>query len=197
MANRHRVENARRLMKILDRDPLHAEQVRFLALRLFDELKKIHGLDEAARDCLEASSLLHDIGYSQGLTRHHKRSAALIIERGVEGFDRREVRIIAYIARYHRKSGPKKSHADFSALSRDDRDRVERLSALLRIADGLDQGHDAAVKDLTATFDKSAVSLELVAGTEIKAGINGMLKKSDLFVAVFGREIKAVTRGSS
>jgi exopolyphosphatase/guanosine-5'-triphosphate,3'-diphosphate pyrophosphatase len=192
-----RVENARRLMKLLDRDPLHAEQVRFLAVRLFDDLKKLHGLGPAGRDCLEAAALLHDIGYSRGLTRHHKRSAEIIIERGINGFNRRELLTIAFTARYHRKSGPKKSHADFSALPRADRTVIEKISALLRIADGLDRSHGAAVRDIEAAFDRSTVTLFLVAVSSIGAEISGMEKKSALFETVFKRKIKTETRGPS
>lgn len=189
-----RVENARRLMKLLDRDPLHAEQVRFLALRLFDDLQKLHGLGPESRDCLEAAALLHDIGYSRGLTRHHKRSASLIMERGINGFSSRELGTIAFTARYHRKSGPRKSHADFIALPRSDRSIIEKLSAMLRIADGLDRSHDAAVRDLEASFDKTSVTLVLITGTGIAAEISAMTKKSGLFETVFARKIKTGTR---
>lgn len=184
-------------MKLLDRDPLHAEQVRFLAMRLFDDLKKLHGLGDAERDCLEAAALLHDTGYSRGLTRHHKRSAEIIAERGIDGFDRRELRIIALAARYHRKSGPKSSHADFTAHRRADRAIIEKLSALLRIADGLDRSHGAAVLDLEAAFDAKTVSLALVAATAIEAEISGMEKKSGLFETVFKRKILVEKRGRS
>lgn len=192
-----RVENARRLMKLLDRDPLHAEQVRFLALRLFDDLQKLHGLGLECRDCLEAAALLHDIGYSRGLTRHHKRSASLIMERGIDGFSPRELGTIAFTARYHRKSGPRKSHTDFTVLSRTDRSVIEKLSSMLRIADGLDRSHDAAVRDLEASFDKTSVTLVLVAGTGIVTEISAMTKKSGLFETVFGRKIIAEIRKPS
>ncbi|HPA73485.1 MAG TPA: HD domain-containing protein [Spirochaetota bacterium] len=194
--DRQRAENARRLMRLLDRDPLHAEQVRFLAVRLFDDLKKLHGLGASARDCLEAAALLHDTGYSRGLTRHHKRSAEIIMEKGIDGFDRKELRVIALTARYHRKSGPKRSHAEFAALPRADRALVEKLGALLRIADGLDRSHDAAVRDLEAAAGPSSVTLFVTAGSSIGAEISAMEKKSDLFETVFRRKIRVETRSA-
>lgn len=187
--DRHRVENARRLMKLLDRDPLHAEQVRFIALRLFDGLKKLHGLGEEYRDCLEAASLLHDIGYSRGSAGHHKHSALLIVDRGIDGFNRRELRIVAFTARYHRKGGPKKSHADFAALPRADRTVIGKLSAMLQIADGLDRSHRSVIRDLTASINKSSVHLDLIASTPVDVEIGGMAKKSGLFEEVFGKTI--------
>jgi len=192
--DRQRIENARRLMKLLDRDPLHAEQVRFLSLRLFDDLKKLHGLGAVARDCLEAAALLHDTGYSRGLTRHHKRSAEIILERGIAGFDRKELRVIALTARYHRKSGPKHAHPEFAALPRADRALVEKLAALLRIADGLDRSHGAAVRDLEAAHDRSCVTLLVTAASSIGAEIGALEKKSGLFETIYRRKITVETR---
>mgnify|MGYP005848361267 CR=1 FL=1 len=192
--NRHRIENARRLMKRLDRDPLHAEQVRYVALRLFDSLTKLHGLGDRYRECLEAAALLHDIGYSRGSSGHHKHSATLIMNHGIPGFGRREISLIALIARYHRKGGPRESHGDYIALPRAERAAVAKLSALLQIADGLDRGHGAVVRDLSAVVRGDEVRLTLFAPAPFDVELWGMEKKSGLFREVFGKGIVAEVR---
>ncbi|MCU0845885.1 MAG: HD domain-containing protein [Spirochaetes bacterium] len=189
--NRHRIENARRLMKRLDRDPLHAEQVRYIALRLFDSLGKLHGMGDRHRECLEAAALLHDIGYSRGSSGHHKHAATLIMKHGIAGFGRRELPIIALTARYHRKGGPRESHGDFNALPRAERDAVAKLSALLQIADGLDRSHGAVVRDLSATARGNEVHLTLYALPPCELELWGMEKKAGLFREVFGKAIVA------
>lgn len=181
-------------MKRLDRDPLHAEQVRYMALRLFDSLGKLHGLGDRHRDCLEAAALLHDIGYSRGSSGHHKHSATLIMKHGIAGFGRRELSIIALTARYHRKGGPRASHEGYSALPRADRDAVAKLSALLQIADGLDRGHGAVVRDLSATVRGNEVRLTLFAPPPFDVELWGMEKKAGLFREVFGKGIVAEVR---
>ncbi len=48
-------------------------------------------------------------------------------------------------ARYHRKSHPKSSHDEFMILPKDWRVIVNKLSAILRIADALDRTHNSLV----------------------------------------------------
>ncbi|RPI97236.1 MAG: HD domain-containing protein, partial [Spirochaetales bacterium] len=146
------------------------------------------------RECLEAAALLHDIGYSRGSSGHHKHSATLIMDHGIAGFGRRDLSIIALTARYHRKGGPKASHGDYSALPRAERDAVEKLSALLQIADGLDRSHGAVVRDLSATARGSEVQLTLYALPPCDMELWGMEKKAGLFREVFGKSIVAEVR---
>src|SRR5688572_32878350 len=74
-----------------------------------------------------------------------KHSYYLIKNGDPRGFEPAEAEIIALITRYHRKSAPKKSHADFSALSAKTRRAVRTLAAILRFAETLDRSHAQAV----------------------------------------------------
>ncbi|HYE99831.1 MAG TPA: Ppx/GppA phosphatase family protein, partial [Planctomycetota bacterium] len=53
---------------------LHARQTARLALRLFDALGSLHGLDPGDRELLEYAALLHDAGYWIGADKHHKHA---------------------------------------------------------------------------------------------------------------------------
>ncbi|HIH02487.1 MAG TPA: HD domain-containing protein, partial [Methanoregulaceae archaeon] len=56
------VDRVRDWMHSNVRDAAHAEQVAFLAERLFDGLAPLHALVSADRDLLVSAGLLHDIG---------------------------------------------------------------------------------------------------------------------------------------
>ena len=65
---------------------------------------------------------------------------------------------MALISRYHRRTGPRKKHAEFAALPPADQAIVRRLSGLLRVADGLDRGHTAAVDTVTTKLTRDALA---------------------------------------
>jgi exopolyphosphatase / guanosine-5'-triphosphate,3'-diphosphate pyrophosphatase len=125
--------------------PEHASQVARLSLSIFDQTRSIHGLTDREREWLEFGALLHDIGTHISYPRHHKHSYYLIKNGHLRGFEPAEAEVIALVARYHRKSAPKRSHADFSALGTKRRRAVRTLAAILRFAETLDRSHAQAV----------------------------------------------------
>jgi exopolyphosphatase/guanosine-5'-triphosphate,3'-diphosphate pyrophosphatase len=135
--------------------PKHARQVVRMALTLFDQTQSIHGLGAREREWLEFAALLHDVGGHISYSRHHKHSYYLIKNGDLRGFEPEEVEVMALIARYHRRTPPKRSHEGHGDLSRQLRRTVKVLSAMLRVAEGLDRSHQQSVG-----------SIELVEGTE-------------------------------
>jgi len=168
-------------------DLLHARQVCSLSLRLFDELQPLHRGGETDCDYLAYAALLHDIGWTKGRAGHHRRSLALIRSDERLPFDARERLIVGNIARYHRKSLPKKSHAPFAALDAPDRELVCELAALLRVADGLDVTHAGAVREIRCGIHPDRVVIGCTISAPIDEERESAAKKSNLFESVFGR----------
>jgi exopolyphosphatase / guanosine-5'-triphosphate,3'-diphosphate pyrophosphatase len=125
--------------------PEHANQVARLSLSIFDQTRSAHVLTDREREWLEFAALLHDIGTHISYPRHHKHSYYLIKNGDLRGFEPLESEIIGLVARYHRKSAPRKSHSDFGALSAKSRRTVRTLGAILRFAETLDRSHAQAV----------------------------------------------------
>lgn len=89
-------------------DEAHSTQVNRLARQIFTAVGPAKQLTARHARLLEAGALLHDIGYFISYDRHHKHSYHLIRHANLFGFTPREREIIANLARYHRKSRPKK-----------------------------------------------------------------------------------------
>ena len=123
----------------------HTQQVVRMALVLFDQTAPLHGLGAREREWLEYAAMLHDIGVHISYPRHHKHSCYLIRNGDLRGFEPEEVEIIALAARYHRRGPPRRSHDDYASLSGARRRAVRTLSALLRVAEGLDRSHAQSV----------------------------------------------------
>lgn len=170
----------------------HSANVTLLALRLFDELLQLHGLGQTERRLLLAAALLHDIGYAiGGIQRHHKNARKLILSREMPGFSGVEREMVACIARYHRKALPSKSHKAFNTLSEEQQRVVEKLAAILRVADGLDRGQWGNVQDVwVAEVTPERVILGIESAADPHLEIWAALKKSRLFARVFQREVE-------
>src|SRR3954468_268019 len=123
----------------------HAQQVARLALSIFDQTRSVHGLGDREREWLEYAALLHDVGVHISYDRHHRHSYYLIKNGDLRGFDPQEIEVIALVARYHRQATPKKSHEGYGDLSGSLRTTVRVLSAIVRLAEGLDRSHAQAL----------------------------------------------------
>ncbi len=171
----------------------HSRHVADLALKLFDQTRSLHGLGDQEREWLEYAALLHDIGYLINSRQHHKHTYYLIKHSDLAGLTADELEIIANIARYHRRAIPKPGHDSLRALSPKGRKTVNGLSALLRIADGLDRSHFSVIQDLTVKLGKP-VQLLLHATSDPELEIWTARTRSDLFEKVFRRGIDFQTR---
>lgn len=134
----------------------HARQVARLALQLFDQLQRTHGLGTREREWLEYAALLHDIGTHISYERHHKHSHYLIKNGDLRGFEPIEIDMIALVARYHRQAAPRKSHEGIAPLSGRLRRVVKLLGAMLRLAEGLDRSHAQVIGGLRVNRGKDA-----------------------------------------
>lgn len=168
----------------------HAYQVAMLAERIFDGLAGTFKLKRPHRTLLSAAALLHDIGYHIAHEAHHKHSLYLIKHSELTGFSETERLIIANVARYHRRSMPRERHLDYAALGLPERELVLTLSAILRVADGLDRSHESAVKDLKVTCDNQSVAIEIISDRDCEQEIWAAWQKSEMFEQVFKRKLE-------
>ena len=167
----------------------HGEHVQRTALAMFDQLAQPLHLNESSRDLLSAAALLHDVGYVVSFRQHHKHSYHLIAHAPLDGFTPEEREIIALVARYHRRTPPKKRHASWASLPRGGREEVCRLSALLRVADALDRRHSQALESLACRVSRGKLRLSLVSDRDLAVEIHAAEEKADLFRDVFDLQL--------
>ncbi|HEX5003796.1 MAG TPA: Ppx/GppA phosphatase family protein [Gemmatimonadales bacterium] len=173
-------------------DRRHVEQVRLLALSLFDQIGEAIGCTAAERHILEAASLLHDVGQLVSYKSHHRHSYQLIMHADRIGLGARDRALVALVSRYHRRRGPKKSDAPFAALAADDQALVRRVAGLLRVADGLDRGHTAVVDQVTAELTRKKLVLRIAprrAGANMELECWAARRKSDVLQKIVGKKL--------
>jgi exopolyphosphatase/guanosine-5'-triphosphate,3'-diphosphate pyrophosphatase len=167
-------------------DEAHARHVSRLALELFDALEAEHGLGSHDRLLLSAAAYLHDIGMFIRTSGHHKHSEYIVRNSEIFGLGEDDVDVVANVVRYHRKAGPAPSHIGFMALSRENRTRVMKLAAILRVADALDRGHNQRVQGIEAEIRDGAFLIHPDGVAELSVERRSMEEKADIFGEVFG-----------
>ena len=170
----------------------HSRHVAHLAIRIFDQTKRLHLLGKRDREYLEAAAILHEVGLFISHVQHHWHSFYLIRNGELLGFTENEKAIIANVARYHRKSHPKYKHEAFRNLTPDDQAIVTKLAAILRIADGLDRTHESLIKDISCRQSKRSVIMKLRRARRIPVELEiwGANRKKDLFESTFHRNVR-------
>lgn len=187
------LHSARLIAHKFQADPKHYEQVLILAESLFKQTQDIHRLDEKGLHLLQMATILHEVGGYISPRMHHKHSYYLIINSDVFGLNENTLKIIALTARYHRQSGPKASHKDYTSLSSADQILVGKLSALLRVADALDVAQQQRISSLRVVRKKDRLTLSTLDTYDLELEKLALQKKGGLFEELFGLELRLET----
>ncbi len=175
-------------------DLRHTRQVARIARKLLNELAEPLEMETRDSELLEAAALLANAGYLISYDKHHKHSYQLILNSELRGFERRELQLLACIARYHRGAHPKKKHKGYGDLAEADQHRVAKLAAILRLAFALDRTHQQQVEDIRCDVKKDLVSIEVAAKENADVDIWAARRKADLFEKVFRKQVVFTTR---
>jgi len=168
----------------------HSTHVAKMALNIFDTLQVELDLPDEDRELLEYASLLHDIGYYISHSKHHKHALYIIRHAKLKGFREDEIEIIANVARYHRRSTPKKRHGEYWKLKAPIRKRIKKLSGILRVADGLDRSHYQNVQELFLDVTDNELVFHIQVQADPQLEIWGAERKSHLLREVTGKKIR-------
>ncbi|MEP0784976.1 Ppx/GppA family phosphatase [Trichocoleus sp. DQ-A1] len=141
----------------------YAQRVAEFALSLFDQTQGIlHHWGSEERELLWAAAILHNCGHHISHSSHHKHSFYLIRNGELLGYTEAEIDVIANLARYHRKSAPRKKHENYQNLpTKQHRQIVAQLSALLRLAVALDRRQIGAIRQVQCEYNAETKELQL------------------------------------
>jgi exopolyphosphatase/guanosine-5'-triphosphate,3'-diphosphate pyrophosphatase len=170
-------------------DRAHGRHVAMLSTKLFDALMDEHALGGRERLILQVAALLHDIGVYVSLRAHHKHSLYLLAASQIFGLTNIETSMVANIARYHRRGLPQKTHLPYVSLDGPHRLIVNKLAAILRVANALDAEHGQKVKDVRLLRQGETWILELEGAGDITMERLVAVARADMFVETYGRQI--------
>jgi exopolyphosphatase/guanosine-5'-triphosphate,3'-diphosphate pyrophosphatase len=171
-------------------DVTHAQHVRELAWRLFDQTRSVHRLEKEYREWIGAAAMLYEVGAYINPAGLHRHAYYVISRSELFGFTPLQRQIIATIARFQGNSKPQLRDRLIKLLPARVRSDVIKSTAILRVARSLDQGRRGSVRMLRAASRDGQITVALKAGRggadlELWAGE----KEVPYFREVFGREL--------
>jgi exopolyphosphatase/guanosine-5'-triphosphate,3'-diphosphate pyrophosphatase len=166
-------------------DEKHAELTARLAASLFEQSKPLHGLGDEQLLSLEMAALLHDIGHFINPLDHEKHGFYILMANRLIGLTTREQGIVANLVRYHRKEVPSTGDENFKSLSHQDRTIVNKLTALLRLADSTDVSHDHLVTDVKLYKNEQGWHIRVSGQTDRMLANWALEKRKQLFEDIF------------
>lgn len=145
-----------------------AETLERLTQTIFDSTKKLHGLGKRERLYLRIAAILHDCGKYISMVNLGECSYRIIMATEIIGLSHMEREIVANVVKFN--------HEEFlyyevlsreTSLDRESYLTVAKLTAILRIANGLDRSHKQKFRDVKAVLKDR----ELVLTVETKEDI--------------------------
>jgi exopolyphosphatase/guanosine-5'-triphosphate,3'-diphosphate pyrophosphatase len=166
----------------------NAEQVRKLALSLFDQARRVHGLSKECREWIAAAAMLYEVGTYINPVGLHRHAYYVISRSELFGFTPLQRKIIATVARFQGNSRPQLRDRLIKLLPAQVRSDVIKATAILRVARALNQGRRSAVVSIRVKARGHEVMLAVKAG---RGGAELELwaaeKERAYFREVFGR----------
>jgi exopolyphosphatase/guanosine-5'-triphosphate,3'-diphosphate pyrophosphatase len=167
-------------------DEKHGTTTAALARAIFEATEPQHRMGEKERLLLEVAAIVHDIGQFVAVRGHHRHTYYLVSHSEIFGLSRIDLEVVANVARYHRRAGPQSDHPSYASLPRAARLTVNRLSAILRVADSLDKSHTQRVQDPRIAVTGSELRIQVPPGEDLALERMSLEAKGGLFEEVFG-----------
>lgn len=145
------ISAARHLAKhYLSHSP-HIEALEEQSLKIFDAMKKVHGMKAKERLLLQVAVILHDCGKYVSLSNSSLCAYNIIMASEIIGLTHREREIVGLSVLYNNYELDKYENiAD--KIDKEGYITVSKLSAILRVANALDQSHKQKFKNTKVTL---------------------------------------------
>lgn len=164
-----------------------------LTMTIFDATKKLHGLGKREQLYLRLAAILHDCGKYISMVSLGECSYQIIMATEIIGLSHMEREMIANIVKFN--------HEEFlyfeelsraSSLDKQAYLTVAKLTAILRIANGLDRSHKQKFVDVKAVLKETELILTVDTGEDITLEKGLFEDRATFFEEVFN--VKPVIR---
>jgi CHAD domain-containing protein len=175
-------------------DRAHARKVADHAVGLFDHLNAFHGLPHERRSLLETAAQLHNVGLTVDAARHHEAGRDILLLHPPEELGEEERLMVAFAAYVHRRHTTPEEldempSQDFAGLSTQAREDALTISALIRMANGLDYSKTRS-SELARVATREGVTTFEVAGPYAAVDAARAQEGSDLWHLLFEAKLK-------
>jgi len=162
----------------------HITALTEMSVKIFDHMKKIHGLGNRERLFLQVASILHDCGKYVSLANSAQCAYSIIMSSEILGLSHLEREIVALTVLYNHLALD-----EYNVLSdRIDQESyliVAKLSAILRMANALDQSHKQKFSEFRITIKGKEMIITVEAFEDIALEQALFESRTEFFERVF------------
>lgn len=167
----------------------HSQNVLEISVKIFNALKELHGMNRQELELLKYGARLHDLGETISRSKHDIHGAYILFNTVLPGFSPNEATMLRSIIRCHRSHDPKISDRFVGRLDENDLIKVKWLTAILRIADGIDSGKVNAVEKIKIAINPDVIYIYLHSKTDIELEVYSARRKRLLLEEMSSRDI--------
>ena len=164
-----------------------AQSLDLIAMKLFDATKKIHGLGKRERLLLRLACILHDCGKYVSMANVSECSYNIIMRTEIIGISHIEREIVARVVLYnHSEFVYYEQQDDASDLDREAYLTITKLTAILRLANGLDRTHKNKLDDMRVSVREDQLVISARSGVDLTLEKALFQTRAGFFAEVFG-----------
>lgn len=163
-----------------------SESMENIALTIFDSMKKVHGLKSRHRLLLQLAAKLYDCGKYISMANVGECSYNIIMATEIIGLSHQEREMVANIVKYNKldfgyySELSKTSELDVPAYL-----TVAKLTAILKLANGLDRSHKMKFKTIKAVLKEKELILTVDESVNLTLEKGLIGKKAQFFEEVY------------
>ncbi len=180
------IASARNISRRYMGDAKRGKTLENICLTIFDSMKKVAGLSKRDMLLLRIAAILHDCGKFISLYNLAQCSYDIIMATEIIGLSDSERKIVAGVVKYNH------SYLDYdmdaASAGHEDDDiymRIAKLSAILRIANGLDKSQKQKFSDIKTVLKDDTLTITVRTNKDITLEKGVFAKRADFFQEIF------------
>lgn len=162
-----------------------AETLESITMTIFDSMKKIHGLGNREKLYLRIAAILHDCGKYISLMDIGENSYHIIMATEIIGLSHAEREIVANVVRYNHSPFVYYNNMQSKSMTEEAYLTIAKLTAILKVANGLDRSHKQKLKAVRATLKEEELILTLDSQEDIVLEKGMFAKRANFFKEVY------------
>ncbi len=157
-----------------------------ICLTIFDSMKKVTGLGKRDRLLLRMATILHDCGKYISLYNLAQCSYDIVMGTEIIGLSDSEREIVAGVVKYNHTYMDYDTDVMSPDINTADKYmRIAKLSAILRIANGLDKSQKQKFSDIKATLKEDVLTITVRTNMDITLEKGMFSRRADFFQEIF------------
>lgn len=161
------------------------ETLEKIALTIFDSMKKVHGLGQRDRLLLRLAALLHDCGKYISMVNLGECSYSIIMATEIIGLSHMEREIVANVVKFNHEEFEYYEVLRTSILDQEAYLKIAKLTAILRVANGLDRSHKQKFKDVKTILKDDVLTITVDTNEDITLEKGMFSHRAEFFEEVY------------